>query len=235
MKTISGRARASSARRARRRRRRPAAGRSRAPPRCRSCPGMRMSRKTMSGWCVSVSCTASAPFFASADDLELGPHLGEAGAHLLAHQPLVVGDHGARSWRLGRCSCGLVAGRSRLSAPQPGEQPTAKQREQRQPRPATGGRPSASSTGTRAPATDHECREHDRDQRDGSATDDRDDRRQRVRSRLRSRSGRRATEVCRRSMTDGDAVEQQRRPRRPAISTAHDASATSTRRSQRRA
>ena len=29
-------------------------------------PGMRMSRKTRSGWCCSVSATASAPFFASA-------------------------------------------------------------------------------------------------------------------------------------------------------------------------
>ena len=29
-----------------------------------------------------------------ADDLEFGPHLAEAGAELLAQQPLVVGDHG---------------------------------------------------------------------------------------------------------------------------------------------
>ena len=30
-----------------------------------------------------------------ADDLELGPDLGQARAQLLAQQPLVVGDHGA--------------------------------------------------------------------------------------------------------------------------------------------
>ena len=30
------------------------------------------------------------------DDFELGPHLGQAGAELLAHQALVIGEHGAR-------------------------------------------------------------------------------------------------------------------------------------------
>jgi hypothetical protein len=42
-----------------------------------------------------------------ADDLELGPDLGQAGAQLFAQQPLVVGDHGSggdgAGWLMGDC------------------------------------------------------------------------------------------------------------------------------------
>ena len=58
-------------------------------------PGMRMSRKTRSGWCSSVSSTASSAVLRLGDDLELGPDLGQARAQLLAHQALVVGDQRA--------------------------------------------------------------------------------------------------------------------------------------------
>ncbi len=50
----------------------------------------------MSGWCSRTDCTASSPFLASATICKLGPHLGQARAHLFAHQALVVGEHGAR-------------------------------------------------------------------------------------------------------------------------------------------
>ena len=55
-----------------------------------------------------------------ADDLELGPDLGQAGAQLLAQQPLVVGDHG------GGGRCGLAHGATsfgRLDAGWPGRRP----------------------------------------------------------------------------------------------------------------
>ena len=50
----------------------------------------------MSGRCCCTSCTASRPFLASATMLQLGPDLGQPCAQLLAHQPLVVGQHRAR-------------------------------------------------------------------------------------------------------------------------------------------
>ena len=77
-------------------RRRPAAARSRAPPRRRSCRACGCRGRRCRAGAARSAATASMPFFASADDLELGPDLGEARAQLLAHQPLVVGDDGAR-------------------------------------------------------------------------------------------------------------------------------------------
>jgi hypothetical protein len=60
-------------------------------------PGMRMSRKTMSGWPV-LAATHLHGFQAVArlgHDLQLGPDLGQPRTQLVAHQALVVGQHGA--------------------------------------------------------------------------------------------------------------------------------------------
>jgi hypothetical protein len=59
-------------------------------------PGMRMSRKAMSGLCCSPSATASTPFAASATMRSSGQTGGQAGAQQVAHRRFVVGDHGGQ-------------------------------------------------------------------------------------------------------------------------------------------
>ena len=61
-------------------------------------PGMRMSRKTMSGCSRRVLLDRLGTVLRLGDDLELGPDLAQAGAELVAQQPLVVGDEWRWSW-----------------------------------------------------------------------------------------------------------------------------------------
>jgi hypothetical protein len=57
-------------------------------------PGMRMSRKAMSGWWRAAISTASMPLAASPTISQFGPHLCQARAQLVAHRRFVVGDQG---------------------------------------------------------------------------------------------------------------------------------------------
>ena len=106
-----------------------------------------------------------APFLASADDLQLGPHLGQARAQLLAHQAFVVGEHGTVDVLKGCRSCRRVGGAGG------GEVSGHRSGTRRRATPATAASRAAGSGDSSTAATQH--RHHDQRQRDRHQGDQR--------------------------------------------------------------